>query len=237
MAGRLAGKTAVVTGGNRGIGLAIAQALAAEGCRVAITGRDRSALDAAVKSLKSPDAFAQVCDVRDPAAVKKFFADVSARFKQLDVLVNNAGVAHELAGIESLSLDLWRSNIETNLTGLFLVTQAALPLMNAGASIVNNLSVAAREVFTGASAYNTSKAGALGFTNVLREEVRQRKIRVVALIPGATDTDIWQQFWPDAPRDNILSPLTVAEAVVHAVSLPPEAALDEIKIGPVLGRI
>src|SRR2546423_14110632 len=143
MAGRLAGKTAFVTGGNRGIGLAIAQALAAEGCGVAITGRDKSALDAAMKSLKSRDAFAQVCDVRDPAAVKKFFADVSARFKQLDVLVNNAGVAHELAGIESLPLGLWRSNIENNLTGLFLVTQAALPPLNAGRGIVNNLSVSA----------------------------------------------------------------------------------------------
>jgi NAD(P)-dependent dehydrogenase (short-subunit alcohol dehydrogenase family) len=237
MAGRLTGKTAVVTGGNRGIGLAIAQALASEGCRVAITGRDKSALDAATKTLKSADSFAQVCDVRDPAAVKKFFADVSGRFKRLDVLVNNAGVAHELAGVESLSLDAWRTSIDTNLTGLFLVTQAALPLMSEGASIVNNLSVASRDVFPGASAYNASKAGALGFTNVLREEVRQRKIRVVALIPGATDTDIWQQFWPDAPRDNMLSPLTVAEAVVHAVCLPPEAALDEIKIGPVTGRL
>src|SRR4051812_19155807 len=125
MAGRLAGKTAVVTGGNRGIGLAIAQALAAGGGGGAITRRGKTALDAAVKSLKSSDAFAQVCDVRDPAAVKRLFADVSARFKQLDVLVNNAGVAHELAGVEALSLDLWRANIETNLTGLFLVTQAA----------------------------------------------------------------------------------------------------------------
>jgi NAD(P)-dependent dehydrogenase (short-subunit alcohol dehydrogenase family) len=237
MAARLAGKTAVVTGGNRGIGLAIAQALAVEGCRIAITGRDKNALDAAVKTLKSADSFSQVCDVRDPAAVKNFFADVSARFKRLDVLVNNAGIAHELAGVESLSLDLWRANIDTNLTGLFLVTQAALPLMSAGGSIVNNLSVASRDVFPGASAYNASKAGALGFTNVLREEVRQRKIRVVALIPGATDTDIWQQFWPDAPRDNMLSPLTVADALVHAVCLPPEAALDEIKIGPVLGKL
>src|SRR4051812_1924758 len=105
MGGRLAGKTAVVTGGNRGIGLAIAQALAAEGCRVAITGRDKVALGAALKTLNSGDAFAQVCDVRDQDAVKKFFGEVSTRFKRLDVLVNNAGVAHELAGIEALSLE------------------------------------------------------------------------------------------------------------------------------------
>src|SRR4051794_20854405 len=108
MAERLAGKAALVTGGNRGIGLAIAQALAAEGCRVAITGRDMAALDSAAKTLKSAGAFAQVCDVRDPATVKNLFAEVSARFKRLDVLVNNAGVAHELAGIESLPLETWR---------------------------------------------------------------------------------------------------------------------------------
>jgi len=82
----------------------------------------------------------------------------------------------------------WREVIETNLTGLFLVTRAALLLMRAGGTIVNNLSVAARTIFPGMAAYTASKHGAFGFTQTLREEMRPRQIRVIALMPGATDT-------------------------------------------------
>ena len=79
------------------------------------------------------------------------------------------------------------------------------------------------------------KFGALGFTKALREEVRTRGIRVLALIAGATNTDIWQQFWPEAPREKMMTPETVAEAVLHAVSAPPEASVEEIVIGPTAG--
>jgi short-subunit dehydrogenase len=100
---------------------------------------------------------------------------------------------------------------------------------------VNNLSIAALQPFAGMSAYNASKFGALGFTKALREEVRKQGIRVLALIPGATKTEIWQQFWPDAPREKMISPETVAEAVLRAVSAPPEAAVEEIVIAPTAG--
>jgi short-subunit dehydrogenase len=85
------------------------------------------------------------------------------------------------------------------------------------------------------AAYNASKFGAMGFTQTLREELRKRGIRVLALLPGATDTDIWSQFWPDAPRKKMVSPETVAVAVLHAVSAPPEASIEEIRIGPTGG--
>jgi len=117
------------------------------------------------------------------------------------------------------------------------VTRAALPLMRAGGTIVNNLSIAATQVFTGMSAYNASKAGALAFTNVLREELREKRIRVLALLPGATDTEIWQQFWPDAPRERMVSTDVVAEAVLHAVNAPANTAIEEIKIGPTGGAL
>jgi NAD(P)-dependent dehydrogenase (short-subunit alcohol dehydrogenase family) len=134
-----------------------------------------------------------------------------------------------------LPVKTWKDVIDTNLTGTFLVTQAALPLMRAGGTIVNNLSVAAVQPFAGMSAYNASKFGALGFTHALREDLRKRGIRVLALLPGATDTEIWSQFWPGAPREKMISAETVAQAVLHAVSAPANTAIEEIRIGPSAG--
>jgi short-subunit dehydrogenase len=110
-----------------------------------------------------------------------------------------------------------------------------LSLMQSGGTIVNNLSVAAIQPFAGMSAYNASKYGAYGFTQALREDLRKSGIRVLALLPGATDTDIWGQFWPNAPREKMVSPRTVAEAVVHAVSTPANISIDEIRLGPASG--
>jgi short-subunit dehydrogenase len=107
--------------------------------------------------------------------------------------------------------------------------------MKPGSVIVNNLSVAAKQIFPGLSAYNASKHGALGFTNTLREELREKEIRVVALLPGATATDIWDVFWPEAPRKKMVRPELIAQAVVDAVNLPAEASVDEISILPSAG--
>ena len=92
--------------------------------------------------------------------------------------------------------------------------------MKRGATIVNNLSIAATRVFPGTAAYNASKHGALGFTNTLREELRGKGIRVIALLPGATDTAIWNILWPEAPRKKMMSAETVAQAVLQAILLP-----------------
>lgn len=230
-------KLAVITGGSRGIGLAMAKAFADAGYSVIVTGRDDARLKQAVSTMKGSAESVEGlnCEVSDLASVQRLFQAVRQRHSSIDVLVNNAGVAHELLGVEKLPLEIWKQVIDTNLTGTFLVTQAALPLMKAGSTIVNNLSIAAQQPFAGMSAYNASKFGALGFTKALREEVRKQGIRVLALIPGATDTEIWQQFWPDAPRAKMISPETVAQAVLHAVSAPPEAAIEEIHIGPAAG--
>lgn len=230
-------KVAVITGGSRGIGLAIAHAFAAASYSVLIAGRTEPDLKSAVAQLgkHGVQAQASLCDVADPTSVETLFLKIRHNYGSIDVLVNNAGVAHPLLPVEQLPFDTWKRMLDTNLTGTFLVTQAALPLMSAGATIVNNLSVAAIQPFAGMSAYNASKFGAMGFTQALREEVRKRGIRVLALIPGATKTEIWNQFWPDAPREKMISPETVAQAVLHAVSAPPEAAIDEIRIGPTAG--
>src|SRR4029077_11985350 len=173
--------------------------------------------------------------VRDPASVEKLFKEISRRRSTIGVLINNAGVSHALAPVDQLPVETWEEVIDTNLTGMFLVTRAALPLMRAGGTIVNNLSIAAVQPFAGMSAYNASKFGALGFTHALREDLRKRGIRVLALLPGATDTDIWSQFWPDAPKEKMISAEPVAKAVLHAVSAPANTAIEEIRIGPAAG--
>jgi len=228
------GKTALITGGSRGIGLATARLLAEAGCRVAITARDKKQLRAAAAEIGG-ECLALSCDVSSEPAVKALAAKLRKEFGHLDFLFNNAGRAHALQNVESLAIAEWRHVLDTNLTGTFLVCHHLMPLLRRGGVIVNNVSVAATRPFAGFSAYCASKAGVLAFTATLREELREKGIRVTALVPGATGTDIWQQFWPDAPREKMVAPETVARAVLHVLSLPPNSSIDELQIGPASG--
>jgi NAD(P)-dependent dehydrogenase (short-subunit alcohol dehydrogenase family) len=235
----LRGQTALITGATRGIGLAIARALARNGCNLAITGRNAADLKKASGELatQSIRVLASPCDVRDPRAVTSLLAAVKKQFGHLDILINNAGISHAMASIDRLNPDVWTDVLAANLTGMFLVTHAALPLMRRGGTIVNNLSVAAKEVFAGQAAYCASKHGALGFTNTLREELRPKGIRVTALLPAATDTEIWNQFWPDAPRSRMLSPETVAQALINVLALPENATVEVLLVRPTAGTL
>jgi NAD(P)-dependent dehydrogenase (short-subunit alcohol dehydrogenase family) len=232
-------QVALVTGASRGIGLAIARTLAAKGCNLVITGRDEQVLRRISRELASAkiQILVQSCEVRDPQSVDDLFRVLRRQFQRLDILINNAGIAHANLTVDKLPLTVWQDVIDTNLTGTFLVTQAALAIMKRGGTIVNNLSVAANRVFAGCSAYNASKHGALGFTSTLREELRPKGIRVIALLPGATDTDIWKILWPQAPRKKMMSPATVAEAVVNAILLPPNATVETLEILPTVGLL
>ncbi len=235
---KLKGKVALVTGGSRGVGRAIAEALAVEGCKVVIAGRDERALAEASAAIgRKRSIFARHCDVRNPESVATLATAIRKQFGQIDVLVNNAGIAHALATVDQLSIEAWREVIETNLTGLFLVTRAVLPLMHSGGTIINNLSISAKVAFPGMAAYNASKHGALGFTDTLREELRPRGIRVIGLLPGATDTEIWQQFWPEAPREKMMSVESIAATVVAALKLPANATVSQIEITPTGGAL
>jgi NAD(P)-dependent dehydrogenase (short-subunit alcohol dehydrogenase family) len=236
---RLRGKVALITGASRGIGFAMARSLAAEGCDLVITGRKLPPLEKAGRELTrlGSRVLAKVCDVRDPESVAALAASVKKQFGRVDILINNAGIAHPSLPVEKVSYADWKAVIETNLTGTFLVTRAILALMPDGGTIVNNLSIAAKQVFSGWSAYNASKHGALGLTNTLREELRPRGIRVIALLPGATDTDIWVTPWPDAPRKNMMSAETVAKALVGALTLPIGSTVEELKIAPTSGTL
>jgi NAD(P)-dependent dehydrogenase (short-subunit alcohol dehydrogenase family) len=230
---------ALITGATRGIGLATARALAAEGCNLILTARDEQALTRISRELARAKirVLAQPCDVRDPHSVDALFRSVRGQFKRLDILINNAGIAHANLPVEKLPFPVWKDVLETNLDGTFLVTQAALAVMKRSGTIVNNLSIAANRVFAGSAAYNTSKHAALGLTNTLREELRPRGIRVIGLLPGATDTDIWKTLWPQAPRRKMMSPETVAQAIVQAVLLPANATVETLEILPTVGTL
>ncbi len=239
MASKLHGKVALITGGSQGIGLAIAHALAAEGCDVVISGRKAATLKKAAAQLARHRVkiLASVCDVRDEKAVKALLAEIGRKFPRLDILVNNAGVAHGLIPVEKLPTAVWKEVIYTNLTGTFLVTRAALRLMKRGAVILNNLSIAAKVPFAGLSGYVAAKHGAFGLTKTLREELRPKGIRVIALLLGAVDTDIWDSFWAEAPRQKMMSAVTVAQAVVDAIRLPDNSTVEELVIRPTAGTL
>lgn len=237
---RLLGKVAVVTGGSRGIGLAIAKALAGEACNVVISGRKQQTIDVAAAELGSEASgdgrvLPVECDIRDNEAVARMFATVATEFGRLDILVNNAGISQSAMPVHETSVELWREIIDTNLTGTFLCTRAAVPLMQPGATILNIISVAAREAFAGYAPYNASKAGALSLSRTLREELKPSGIRVTAILPGATDTEIWQQVMPDAPRDKMIEAASVAKLVLEAVVLSPKANLTELLLDPMTG--
>jgi NAD(P)-dependent dehydrogenase (short-subunit alcohol dehydrogenase family) len=235
----LSGRLALITGANRGIGLAIARALAREGCNLIITGRDQRALVKSRTELEklNVQVLAQSCDVRSPDSVDYLFALVRGLHQPLDILINNAGIGHPNRTIGELPYLTWMEVIDTNLNGLFLMTQAALAVMKRGSTIVNNLSIAAERVFPGSAAYNASKHGALGFTDTLREELRPKGIRVIALIPGATDTAIWDTLWPKAPRRKMMSAETVARTVVDALLLPENATVEKVVVMPSSGTL
>jgi NAD(P)-dependent dehydrogenase (short-subunit alcohol dehydrogenase family) len=236
---RLRGKAALITGASRGIGLAIARALADEGCNLILTARALSSVEKIAKQLvrRGTHTLPVACDVRDPRAIEALARITKKQFSRIDILINNAGIAHPGLPVAKLPFEIWQEVLATNLTGTFLVTHKILPLMRRGGTIVNNLSIAAARVFPGSSAYNASKHGALGLTNTLREELRPKGIRVIALLPGATDTEIWNTLWPAAPRKRMMSPQTVARVLIAALLLPENSTVESLTITPSTGAL
>jgi len=172
--GRLAGKVVVVIGASHGIGLAIARVLGEEGADLILVGRERQVLQRAVAQVPGA-ARALAADVTRPADVSRLFRALRRQHRHLDVLVNSAGVFTYKPFVRTTLRD-WRANIEANLTSLFLTIRAALPLLerSRAAQVINILSISSRQAFPNCSAYSASKFGALGLTQVLREELRAR---------------------------------------------------------------
>jgi len=186
---RLENKTAFITGGNSGIGLATARLFVAEGARVAITGRNQKTLDAAAQEL-GRNAIAIAADITDVAATEAAVQQAVNNFGKLDILFANAGVAGNTP-LDGTTIAAFERVIRTNLTAVFFTVQAAIAHLNDGASIILNGSVISVLGSPGYSAYAASKAGVRAMARVMASELSPRGIRVNVISPGAIRTPIW----------------------------------------------
>jgi NAD(P)-dependent dehydrogenase (short-subunit alcohol dehydrogenase family) len=230
----LQGKVAVVTGGSRGIGYAIAHALVAEGAQVAITGRNAARLSEARPRLEgagpgSVETFD--ADVRSYTDVERTLKGTVARFGGLDILVNNAGIGL-FADVAEMTPAQWAEIIDTNLTGVYNTCPAALPLLRArgGGSIVNISSLAGKNPFNGGAAYCASKSGLNAFSEALMQEVRYDNIRVSYVLPGSVATgfsggEARGADWKIAPEE-------VAEVVLDLLRLHPRSLASRVELRP-----
>jgi NAD(P)-dependent dehydrogenase (short-subunit alcohol dehydrogenase family) len=228
---------ALVTGGTRGIGKAIAAAILADGGRVMITGRTQPGVDAAVRALGDaagdPSRVAgAVLDVRDRAGVDRVVADAAQRLSGLNVLVNNAGVG-VFKDIEKMSDEEWETTIATNLSGVFYCSRAAIPLLKAagGGWIINIASLAGRNYFASAGAYCASKAGLVAFSESLMLEVRDAGIRVSVVMPGSVDTEFSPRS-AGADASWKLTPGDVAQVVMDLLHHPGRSLPSKVELRP-----
>ena len=220
---------AIVTGGSKGIGLAIARALLDRGGQVAISGRTDADLKKAAATLGA-DVLAVRADVREPADAARLVADTVRRFGGLDVLVNNAGVG-KFGHVADMSVDDWRQILDTNLSGVFYCTRAALPELRrrGGGYIVNISSLAGKNAFTGGAAYCASKAGLNQFSEALMQEVRHDNIRVSYVMPGSVATGFAGH---DGGEEWKLAPEDVAKVVVDLVSHDARSLPSRVELRP-----
>jgi NADP-dependent 3-hydroxy acid dehydrogenase YdfG len=229
----LDGRVAVVTGASRGIGLAIARALAAAGARVAMLARSAAALSDAAREI---GAVAIPCDLADERAVHKAVERVSSDAGDPEILVNNAGLFF-LSPLEQTSpLDL-RRTLDLNLVAPFLLIRALLPGMRTArrGHIVTIGSIADRATFPENAAYAASKFGARAVHQVLREELRGSGVRATLVSPGPTNTTLWDAVGPDdragfTPRARMLSAAAVADAVLFAITRADDVNVDELRL-------
>jgi 3-oxoacyl-[acyl-carrier protein] reductase len=231
----LNGKVAIVTGGSRGIGLAIARALVADGVRVSITGRNASHLSGARPKIEaagpgSVETFQ--ADVRSYADVQRAVDGTAARFGGLDYLINNAGIGL-FTEVAAMTPEQWSELVDTNLTGVFNACHVALPHLKrrGGGFIINISSLAGKNPFVQGAAYCASKAGLNAFSEALMQEVRYDNIRVSYVMPGSVATGFSSgdetkgADWKIAPED-------VADVVMNLLHTNPRSLPSRVELRP-----
>jgi len=226
--------TAIVTGGTKGIGFAIAETLTKAGSSVFICGRNKSELRKAVAELAANGRVAgEVCDVRSEDQVRQMLDEAVRVFGGVDILINNAGMGVFGKTVEEMSGDEFRQTLETNLFGVFYACHHAIPLMKkrGGGYIINISSLAGQNAHPRMAAYNASKFGLNGFSEALMQEVRHDNIKVSCICPGSVNT----YFGGDSPTDGKawqLQPEDIAGVLMDLLAMNPRALPSKVEIRP-----
>ena len=230
----------VITGASKGIGKAIALRFLQEGHNIAICSRSIESLNAFHKEAKKIQPNAQiitsVCDISISSDIEKFATECISSFGSIDVLVNNGGIFMP-GKITEEENGILEKTIETNLYSAYRITRLLIPHMGSSkkSHIFNICSIASIKAYPNGGSYSISKFAMLGFSKVLREELKPKGIKVTALIPGATWTDSWSGV--DLPHDRLMDVEDIANTVWAAYNLGPSAVVEEIIIRPALGDL
>lgn len=234
----MAEKVVVLTGAARGIGRAIAIELLEAGFFAALCSKSPqsiASLEAEVSSFAGNFIISSI-DISVEEEIKRFISSVAKEKGRIDILINNAGIVYT-GSVEETGTEQWDEMMAVNARGTFLMVKHSLPLIPRGGHIVNIGSNASKKGFPGWAAYCASKFAVLGFTNSLREELREREIRVSAVLPGPTKTDIWDSLGGKWDSEKMMSPGVTAKTVLSVINQPPGANIDEIDIVPSTGSL
>jgi len=224
------GKTAIITGGTKGIGYGVAEALLAEGMNVAITGRSSDTVKEAADKL-GKKCLGLVADVRDYEAQIKVVKDTEAKFGSVDAMIANAGVGH-FANIESMSVEQWNQTIDVNLTGVFYSTKASLSaLKKSQGYLITIASLAGTNFFAKGSAYNASKFGLVGFTQAVMMDVRDHGIKVSTIMPGSVSTH-FNNHEPGSKDSWKIQPEDIGKLVVDLMTMHPRTLPSKVEVRP-----
>jgi 3-oxoacyl-[acyl-carrier protein] reductase len=230
----LQGKTALITGGSKGIGLGIAEAMARQQMKVAITSRHFEEAQAAAKHLVSigaASALALECDVRDWEAQQNAVREVLADWGQLDVVIANAGVGY-FAPIDKMAHEQWHEIIDINLTGVFYTVQAAVEALKASKGyLITMASLAGTNFFANGAAYNASKFGLVGFTQATMLDLRPYGIKVTTIMPGSVATH-FNGHVPDDKDAWKIQPEDIGQLVIDMLRMNPRTLPSKIEVRP-----
>jgi len=233
----LAGQICLITGATRGIGYAIAHMLAGQGASVVICGREQHSVDQAVAQLVAETGGkveGKAADVRDSVQLGELFRFIDTRFGGLDVLVNNAGVGI-FSPVSELSVEQWKTTVETNLYGVFYATREALLRFETRARgyIVNISSLAGANAFAGGAAYNASKFALTGFSEAAMQDLRSKNVRVSYIMPGSVATGFGgSSVGHGSGEDWKIWPEDVAEIVKMLLLMPARTLVSRVEVRP-----
>lgn len=228
------GKVALITGGTKGIGLGIAEALLEQGVRVAITGRSQEGCDKAVDTLKSryeADVLGIACDVRSGESQRACVQQILANWGQLDVVIANAGIGH-FASIEDMTEEQWNETIDVNLTGVFhTIKNSVDALKQSKGYFMTIASLAGTNFFAKGAAYNASKFGLVGFTQAVMLDLRNAGIKTTTIMPGSVSS----YFGGRTPSDGAdwrIQPEDLGQMVVDLLRMHPRTLPSKVEVRP-----